>query len=68
MPVISEYNRQRIIELTKDHMSQREIARLLGVSRGGVQCLLKRYREGQGTKNKSKIMKEKNLLKEMRGN
>lgn len=61
MPVISKYKRQRIIDLAEADVSQREIAKLLNISRGGVQCFLKRYRECGDITNKTKNQNRKKL-------
>ena len=61
MPVVTEYMRRRIVELHESGESQREISRLLNVSRHGVQGVLKRFSEGFGLKNKPKPSKRKLL-------
>ena len=53
--------RRRIVELHESGESQREISRLLNVSRHGVQGVLKRFSEGFGLKNKQKPSKRKLL-------
>lgn len=51
MPVISAYKRQRIIEMSQEGTSQREISRKIQVSLHGVQGVLQRAKKGYGLKN-----------------
>ena len=51
MAVISAYKRQRIIELSQEGISQREISRTIQVSLHGVQGILQRAKKGLGIQN-----------------
>ena len=54
MPAICDFKRLRIIELTNEHTSQREIARVLSLSLSGVQKVIEKHKKGFGIANRPK--------------
>lgn len=55
MPTISDYKRQRVIELKAEGLSQRRISTVLSLSRCGVQKIIKKHQIGISLKNRPKI-------------